>query len=502
MQNQPEIITQEDYLSLQKDLGRQAGIITELKQKNAYLEAELAALKRMVFGSKQERFIPGDNGQLTLGLHPETMELEEEEPIQVNYSRKKKKRKAVRLELPAHLPRQSETIEPEGLDSGAKKIGESITEILEYTPGKIFVKQYIRPRYVQTDSCGDQTLRIGKLPSLPIPQGNAGPGLLAHLMISKFIDHLPYYRQVQQFKRQGVTLAESTISGWFSATCTLLTPLYELLCEKTLKASYLHADETPLPVQSSEKKGATHTGYHWVYRAPEERLVCFDYRRNRGREGPELFLQGFQGALQTDGYAAYEVFSHRKGITLLACMAHARRYFEKALSNDAKRAKQMLVMIQKLYAIERKAKEAGYSHQQRYYYRKRMATRILKKMEKWMRVQSACDTVLPKSGIGKALSYTQNLWPRLKRYKDNGAWEIDNNQVENSIRPVALGRKNYLFAGSHQAAEHAAMMYSFFGTCKLNGIEPYQWLKDTLNTIADARVNDLEKYLPIKQEEA
>jgi hypothetical protein len=197
MQNQPEIITQQDYLSLQKDLGRQAGIITELKQKNAYLEAELAALKRMVFGSKRERFIPGDNGQLTLGLHPETVELEEEEPVQVNYSRKKKKRKAVRIELPAHLPRQSETIEPEGLDSGVKKIGESITEILEYTPGKIFVKQYIRPRYVQTDSCGEQTLSIGKLPSLPIPQGNAGPGLLAHLMISKFIDHLPYYRQVQ-----------------------------------------------------------------------------------------------------------------------------------------------------------------------------------------------------------------------------------------------------------------------------------------------------------------
>lgn len=500
MLNQPVSVNENTILQLRQENEKLVQINAGQEQKITYLEHELAQLKRMVFGSKRERFIPADSGQLALGLEgtgtvgaPLAKEKE-----QISYTREKKKGKAVRLELPSHLPRQTQTIEPENLIDGARRIGEAVTEILEYNPGKLYVKRYVRPKYVQADIEGEEEIVVGELPSLPIPQGNAGPGLLAHLLISKFVDHLPFYRQVQQFKRERVKIAESTITGWFNASCKLLEPLYEELQKKVQQATYVNGDETPIPVQSSEKKGATHTGYHWVYRAPLEKAVCFDYRKGRDRGGPESFLKHFQGALQTDGYKAYEVFDRHPDITLLACMAHARRYFEKALGNDPERAGYMLSKMQELYAIERQSKKMKFSYEQRYYYRKRKAKPVLKEIRKWLKTN--IYEVLPKSAIREAIAYTLNLWPRLKGYMRNGQWEIDNNMVENSIRPVALGRKNYLFAGSHQAAQNAAMIYSFLGTCKMNDIEPFEWLKETLTKIPDCKVNDLQKLLPIRKD--
>jgi transposase len=298
MQNQPGPTLEKAYHSLKKDNERLAEINAKLQEKNAFLEQELAQLKRMIFGSKSERFIPEDTTQMTLGLEGVDAREAEVEQEQISYKREKQKKKgkAIRLELPAHLPRQTEVIDPEALQEGAKKIGETVTEILEYKPGKLYVKSYVRPRYVQQDK-----IVIGTLPTLPIPQGNAGPGLLSHLMISKFVDHLPFYRQVQQFKREGVKIAESTITGWFNATCRLLDPLYEVLRTKVQQSDYINADETPIPVQNSPKQGATHKGYHWVYLASQEMLVCFDYQKSRGRAGPEAFLEKFKGALQTDG---------------------------------------------------------------------------------------------------------------------------------------------------------------------------------------------------------
>lgn len=495
MPNQPEPLSEEAYLSLEKEYRKLAETNFELQQKNAFLEHELAQLKRTIFGAKKERFIPSDSAQMALEL--EAVESLEEEPEKelITYRREKtkKKGKAVRLELPAHLPRQTEVIEPEKLREDAKKIGEAITEILEYNPGKLFVKKYVRPKYVQQEK-----IVIGPLPTLPIPQGNAGPGLLTHLLISKFTDHLPFYRQMQQFKREGVKLAESTISGWFTKTCQLLEPLYDCLRSKVQQADYINGDETPIPVQSSHKPGATHKGYHWVYRAPLVNLVCFDYQKSRGREGPEQFLQNFSGALQTDGYAGYEIFDTAPNINLLACMAHARRYFEHALDNDAERATYVLSKMQELYAIERQAKKESLSHEQRYRLRGERAIPVLKELEEWLKTN--ISEVLPKSAIGKAIAYSLKLWPRLKRYTENGKWAIDNNMVENSIRPVALGRKNYLFAGSYEAAQNAAMMYSFLETCKMNGIEPFEWLKQTITKIPDCKVSELERLLPISKD--
>lgn len=469
-----------------------------LDEENTYLKEELAQLKRLIFGKKNERFIPSHESQPSLfeqGLEEVEPDIEHQT---ITYTKEKKagKKQPVRLALPAHLPREEEIIEPEDKQEDARKIGESVTEILEYTPGKVYVKRYVRPKYVQPhpDPSKDQEVVVASLPSLPIPSGNAGPGLLAYLLISKYVDHLPFYRLVQMFKREGVKLSESTISGWFKAVCKLLEPLYEEIIKQVLASRYINADETTIPVQSSNKPGATHTGYHWFYYSPETKLVAIDYQKSRGGQGPDRFLSGYQGVLQTDGYVGYEQFADRQDVTLLGCMAHARRYFEKALDNDRARAQYALTQIQKLYAIERLAKEEGLDTDQITALRQKEARPILQELKQWMEDQYG--QVAPKSSIGKALAYSLRLWDRLARYTEDGAWYIDNNLVENSIRPVALGRKNYLFAGSHEAAQCAAMMYSLLGSCKLNGVEPFQWLRATLENIQDTKVNQMHTLLP------
>lgn len=467
---------------------------SELRAENLYLKQELAQLKRMIFGSKSERHIGSDPSQLILGLDVKAQEPKEKETEQITYSREKpenKKGSAVRLALPAHLHREEHIIEPQEDITGARKIGEVITEVLEYTPGKFYVEKYVRLKYVFPK---EEKIVIGELPSLPIPRGNAGAGLLSHLLISKFIDHLPFYRQVQQFKRQDIDIAESTISGWFSAACRLLEPLYEKLTEKVKQSAYLMADETPIPVQTKDKPGSTHKGYHWVYYAPLEKLVCFDYRKGRGREGPDEFLGQFRGMLQTDGYNAYDIYDKKDGITLHGCMAHARRKFESAKDNDPERAEFVLGRMRELYMTEREAKEKNLSFDERQLLRMGKSLPVLQGLETWMKAQ--LPEVLPKSSIGQAITYTLGLWPRLTRYVSNGQVEIDNNLIENSIRPVALGRKNYMFAGSHEAAQQAAMIYSFLGTCKINGIEPFGWLKNTLNRLPDHSIQTLEELLP------
>lgn len=487
-------ISEEEYLFLQKENTELSEKVVNLTAELLYYKQELAQLKRMIFGSKSERHIGSDPSQLNLGLDIETVEQPERETEQITYTRSKsdnKKGSAIRLALPSHLHREEHIIEPQEDITGARKIGEVVTEVLEYTPGKFYVEKYVRPKYVFPK---EERIVIGELPSFPIPRGNAGPGLLAHLLISKFVDHLPFYRQVQQFKRQDIDIAESTISGWFTASCRLLEPLYERLVARIRGSGYLMADETPIPVQTKDKPGSTHKGYHWVYYAPLEKLVCFDYRKGRGRDGPQKFLESFRGMLQTDGYNAYDIYEKKEGITLYGCMAHSRRKFENSKDNDPRRAEYVLDRMRELYMVEREARESNMSYDQRKELRIEKSLPVLQKLEKWMKEQ--LPEVLPKSSIGQAISYTLKLWPRLIRYIDNGQVEIDNNLIENSIRGVALGRKNYMFAGSHEAAQCAAMIYSFLGTCKINNIEPYTWLKETLTRISDHSIQKLDELLP------
>lgn len=461
----------------------------------AMLKHELAQLKRMIFGAKSERHIPAVSNQATLFDLPEAEEPQvQKEQISYTRDKAKSKSKAVRLELPAHLPRRTEVIEPKNLPEGARKLNEKITEVLEYEPGTIYVRQIIRPYYVGESNDEKTNIIIAELPSRALPKSNAGEGLIAYFLISKFVDHLPFYRIVQMLKRQGVEIAESTINGWFTAAVQLLEPLYEVLRQKVLKTDYLMADETPIPVQTKDKPGATHKGYHWVYYNPLSKTVLFDYQKSRGREGPDGLLKNFAGYLQTDGYKSYNNLSNKAYITQLACWAHARRYFEQALDNDQSRSEKALGWIRSLYAIERLAKDQNLQADQIRDLRQSKSKPVLEELEKWLREEAT--KVLPQSAIGKAIAYTFKLWQRLTRYIEDGRLNIDNNLIENSIRPVALGRKNYMFAGSHDAAQRAAMMYSFFASCKINGIEPFNWLKETLTKIADHPANRLEELLP------
>jgi len=438
--------------------------------------------------------------QLQLEELEHRVQQQEEEFQQINYKRKKLEKEDTqsrgRSPIPSYLRREEITIEPEDVPEGSKKIGEEITEVMEYKKAEIYVKKYIRPKYALPKEEG---VVISSLPSLPIPKGNAGPSLLSHILIGKYVDHLPLYRQQKQFNRLGVEISDKTICGWVAASCELLTPLYEKLMHKVQQSGYIQADETPIKVLDKDKKRDTHKGYYWVYHSPTTKSVCFQYRKGRGREGPKEFLKDFQGAIQADGWQVYDRFEKREGITLLGCLAHVRRKFEEALENDKVRAEHVLSEIQKLYATERKAREK-LNHNDRKELRNKESRTVLQDLKAWL-LEHAPETsskTLPKSKIGKAISYALGMWHRIERYLDDGRYEIDNNWVENSIRPVALGRKNYLFAGSHDAAQRAAMIYSLLATCKKNDVEPSAWLTDVLSKIQDQPINKIEDLLPEK----
>ena len=467
-----------------------------LKSENAWLKHQLAELKRLIYGAKSERFVSTNPDQATLFDLP-TEQPQENPTEEITYTRNKpqvEKKQPLRLELPSHLERREEVIDPENLPKGAIKIGEAVTEVLEYEPASAYVRRIVRNKYIVEQTDEETRFAIAPLPTLPIPKGNAGASMISHLLVSKFVDHLPFYRQVQILKRQKLEIAESTINGWFNAGCDLLNPLYMALKTQMLSSDYLMADETPIPVQTKDKPGATHKGYHWVYYDPVHRLVLFDYRKSRGMEGPDEMFKEFAGYLQTDGYNAYNHFEKQPQITLLACMAHARRKFQHAQENNPSLAGQALEMFRQLYDIERQARENKLEAEDIKALRQEQSKPVLDQMEAWFREQII--VVPPKSAIGIALAYTLHLWPRLIRYIENGRFHIDNNLIENSIRPVALGRKNYLFAGSHEAAQQAAVIYSILATCKLHEVEPFAYLTKILSIIPDYPANQLHTLLP------
>jgi transposase len=463
------------------------------------LEQQLQQLQKMIFGSRHERFVPATSNdpQLSLDIQIEPVGTRIITDTQkITYTRNKiVEDKAVhhpgRMKLPEDLRREEIIIEPTGDTTGCKKMGEEITEVLEYQPGELYVKQYKRIKYAKPDNAG---VLIGDLPVRPIEKAMAGEGLLAQIVIDKYVDHLPLHRQMQRFERSGVKLAYSTLTDWVSGTCELIAPLFEALKVEVLQSNYLHVDETPIKVLDKDKKGQTHRGYYWVYQDSINKTVFFDYQESRGREGPLGILENFTGYLQTDGYAAYDVFDKKENITLIHCMAHARRMFNEALDNDYDRATYVLEEMQKLYTIERISKESNLNFAEMKVVRCAKAAPILKALGLWMQQQYV--QVLPKSAIGKALAYSIERWTKLSLYITDGRLKIDNNPVENSIRPVALGRKNYLFAGSHEAAKRSGMLYSLLGTCKMHNIEPYTWLKGVLQIIPQHPVNRVKELLP------
>ncbi len=456
---------------------------------------QLEDLKRMIFGRKSERFVATDTNQLNIfGEEIPAQEVEKEEYIVTYKTEKSKKPKEqpIRTAIPAHFRRVEQTIEPDFIPPNAKKIGEEITEVLEVKPLTVFVRRIIRPKYALPEEEG---ILIAELPSLPIPKGNAGASLLSFIIVSKFVDHLPLYRLLQIFKRQDLSISSSTIGGWVCKTAELFQPLYDVFKNAFLEdADYIQADESPIKVQDKNKKKALDQGYMWVYRNPMERLVLFEYNKGRGKEAPEQFFKNFTGTLQTDGYRVYQSLTTKGDITLLGCMAHARRYFEKALDNDPKRAEHVLFLMQRLYKMERECRERNTDVAVVKRYRMIYALPILDELEVYL--NEHVNVVLPKSSIGKAMTYTLNIFQNLKQYIYDGRYEIDNNNIENSIRPMAIGRKNYLFAGSHKAAQNIAMFYSFFASCKANDINPFDWMNDVTRRMPEHKANKLSEMLP------
>lgn len=469
-------------------------LVQERDQQINSLTFQVKEFKRLLFGSKRERFAPQNNPAQAMLPFEQQAEPAEVPTEQITYLRKKQKANQNhpgRMALPDHLPVEEVLIEPEEGTEGLDLIGKDITEELDMTPARLFIRRYIRPKYAKA---GGEGVLTAELPTRPIEKAMAGPGLLAQIMIDKFADHLPVYRQIQRFKREGVKLSSSTINGWQEQLCRLLEPLYDSLKSQVLGEGYLQVDETPLRVLDKQKKGKSHRGYHWVYHSPMRRAVLFDYREGRGREGPKAMLKDFKGYLQTDGYKVYDWFGQREGITLLGCMAHARRHFEKALDEDKVKAEYALAKIQKLYATERKAREENLSAKERHGLRLDESLPVLNELGKWL--AENYKTLAPASLTAKAMAYMIGHWDALIAYLHDGELEMDNNLVENAIRPNALGRKNYLFAGSHHGARRAAMMYSLLGTCKANEVNPYKWLKTVLKILPDHPANRVHELLP------
>jgi hypothetical protein len=299
---------------------------------------------------------------------------------------------------------------------------------------------------------------------------------------------------LQRFKREAVEINSATINNWIKLGIERLELLYEYQMRHLLNQKYLQVDETTLKVLESDKAGACHLGYLWVYNTPLGGHTLFKYEKGRGAKYPQEMMKDFSGYLQTDGYGGYERLSKRDDITHLACWAHVRRKFEEALKNDQTLAQTAMTLIQGLYQVEREAKDLGLSSEERKVLRLDKSLPIYNILGKW--ISHHLGDTMPKSSIGKAMRYAQERWDELGHYMLDGNLEIDNNKIENAIRPIAIGRKNYLFAGNHEAAQRAAIVYTFMSQCKQHQVNPYHWLKYVLENILDTKTSQLISLTP------
>lgn len=477
----------------------------------AHLQAQLDELKRrlqemqkLLFGVKSERFVSTTTitpGQLQLEFEGLTEIVQAHKQLVAAHERAVKvepSKHQGRLPIPAHLERVEEVLEPAEDTTGLLHIGDEVTETLEYQPGKLWVRRTVRRKYARpTVASGDETAAVivAPMPEQAFPRLKAGVSLLTYLLISKFTDHLPLYRLRQILARQGVEIPESTLGEWVKVAIERLDLLYRVYQRYFLTASYLQMDETTLRVLEESKKGKAHLGYIWVLYDPIHRLPFYTYLPGRSHHGPKKLLTLFRGVLQSDGYSVYEVLDATlPDITLANCWAHARREFFEAKANDAARSTVALTAIQALYAVEASARDQQLTAEARRTLRQEKSKPVLDELFRYL--EAELPKVLPKSAIGGAIAYTLKRRENLARYLDDGRLEIDNNLVENAIRPIAVGRKNYLFAGNHEAAQRNAMMYTFLTACKHHGVDPHQWLEDVLSRIHNQSIQALDEFFP------
>ncbi len=464
-----------------------------LRDENFVLKEENAQLKRLLFGSKRESFKAEEAPQQAKLFELEEVVEQDVEQVEVKVAKSQgvKKRSGIKIkrnQFPASIPRQEIEINPSGTVAGLTKIGEDVTELLAYTPAELFVKKIVRPRYADKQD-EDKGIVQALIPARTVPKGMVDDSVIVQLIVDKILFHTPIYRFVKKLKQAGIDfIRQNNLHNWFHAGAHSLVPLYHLLVEDILAQGYIQADETPITVLAKNKVNASHRGYMWAFHAPDIQAVAFNYEPSRSTQAAKQVLDQFCGTLQVDGYTAYEKIGQRNDIQLIYCMAHTRRKFFEAQQSDPIRANYFLKNVQQLYQLERQARELNLDAEKRLSLRQHQAVPILKKLEAWLLEQHADKTLLPKNLIRKAIDYTLSRWKGLSAYAENGRLEIDNNLVENTIRPIALGRKNYLFAGSHDAAQNLAILYSIVGTCEKNKINVTQYLTWVLNQIATHKV--------------
>lgn len=477
-------------------LRQKDALIRELDGKMARLQAQLEYLKRKVWGSMSEkRRVPDDPRQLSLDFAEETLTDVESEELSaaqqeiVKYRNERSRtaspqRHPARTKLPDSLRREYVHIYPEGYhgheDEWILFNDTEEYEQVEYKPAELYVRVTVRHKGRRRNS--DEIITAPKS-AAPIDKSYASASLLAELMANKYERHLPFYRQIDMFRSSGLELKEPTVIGWFHEVADLLRPLYHLQKGRVLSCDYVQADETVVPVEV-KGKNRTVKGYLWAVRDPMtgREFFHYDHGSRSSTVAYEIF-KDYKGALQTDNFAGYNIVLKRQGILALGCMAHTRRHLDRAMTNDRTRASFGLELISMVYSVEDMADSKGLSHEERAALRQKLAHPVMQSLEKWALAEY--PKVLPKSPIGKALHYIISNARELDHYVLDGRYCIDNNPIERSIRPITLGRKNFLFCGNHEAAEDTAIIYTFMCSCRAIGIEFKEWLRFFLEHVHD-----------------
>jgi transposase len=490
-----------------EDLSKKIEVI-QLQYTN--LVNQVLNLRRNQFGQKSESFNP-DQGLLfdKLAPKPETDLIKET----ITYERTKPSKNnrngrniipddLLRVKIEIDLPVDKKLC-PCGCGKELRRIGEEITEQLEVVPAKIYVNQFIRYKYA-----GCNTIITANMPPQPIDKGLAGPGLLADTVISKYQDHMPLYRQEQKLERHGIQLARSTLCDWVQQTAELLAPIVSVMRHDLLKKPKIHSDDTSILLQQQDQmkkmkkmkktktKKKTKKTYLWVYigAGTGPPVVVYDYTPTRGRTGPTEFLKGYKGYVQADAYSGYdELFRNNKLIIEVGCMAHCRRKFYDVYKNfKSTQAEEALLFIQKLYKIEKDIKELKDDKKQQC--RKKQAKPLLDQFKQWL--DGYANKVAPKSPLGLAIQYALNQWAALNTYLEAGYLDIDNNAAERLIKPIVLGRKNWLQLGSPRGGKNAAVLFSLIETCKLNEVNTFDYLRDVLQRLPTTKMKDIRELLP------
>jgi transposase len=487
---------------LPTDVAVLQGMIRELlgthasdQRRIGHLEHQLDQLLKRLYGPRADKLNP-DQASLFGDPPPVPVAPPVETPWESQPASQSKGHG--RKSLPPNLRRETLVVDIPEADKLAVggtwvRIGEEVSEKLDYTPSSLFVRRTVRPKYVVRFEAKPDEMKIAELPPEALPKCKAAPGLIADIVVSKLVDHLPLYRQEKRYARQGIPLSRSTLCGWLAETAEVLTPLYLLLKTSILNTKVLHTDDTPIPVQDPTREHCR-TGRIWAYVSAGG--IVYDATEDRCRDGPLQFLKGFQGYLQCDAYAGYdELFRTSRGsVVEVACWAHARRKFVEAEKTSPALAHEAVARIRALYAVEYEAKHLDPAA--RAALRQRDAQPLLAALKEWLdREQRA---VIPKTPIAEALTYATNQWEALNVYMRDGDLAIDNNIAERAVKPFGIGRKNWMFFGSDRGGRTLAILASFTATCELVKINPWIWLRDTLTKLPITPADQLATLLPAK----